>query len=183
MTRRTAGWLAALVLWAGAHPAQAADYTGTVPGLSVRFRHPDDWRLSTERGAIDTYQAIRLHGPWNRGGTYAAVITIRSVEDGAAEPADAAVERWLAVLPEGASIEAQTVRQVAGLPAQDVTVAYTVPPLHVHGHAPVDIPVKLRLVVLQRPPHRYELTFSADAREYLAYTQLFEQLVASFAFQ
>jgi hypothetical protein len=65
----------------------------------------------------------------------------------------------------------------------DVAITYVIPPLHTHGLKPIEIPVKTRTVIFQREAYVYQLTFSADAREYDQHAQAFEQLLQSFRFQ
>ena len=93
------------------------------------------------------------------------------------------VARLLTNLPDGASVEPQATRSMAGTVADDITFTYTIPPLHHAGRKAVKIPVKTRTVVLQRGPLLYEIAYSADERAYDAHLPAFEGLLSSLQFR
>jgi hypothetical protein len=99
------------------------------------------------------------------------------------EDADEQVRRYTSQLIDGASIESDVHRKQWGTNVRDLTVAYTVPPLHRSGLKPVPIPVRTRALFLRRRGYAYYVAYSADAREYAAHEDAFNALLASLRFR
>ena len=171
--------------------AEPAPSTLTYPGLEadlpVFFEYPSDWRLTDERGAVETYHAVRLQVSRNAEDTYTAYLVVRAfpVQPPGSRYATQRtfVNHLLANLPDGASADPQTTRPVTGVVADDFTVTYTIPPLHHAGRKAVKIPVKTRTVVVEHGPFLYELAYSADERDYDAHLFAFEGLLSSLQFR
>ena len=60
-----------------------------------------------------------------------------------------------------------------------LTVTSTMPALHHQGIKAEAVPLKERIVFFQQGPYVYELTYSADARDYERYRPAFEHLLSS----
>ena len=185
---RRAVWLvfAAIVAAAdcAAEPAPSRlTYSSPEAELPVSFTYPSYWRLTEERGTVEAYHAVRLRGLRNADGTYTAYMVVRAfpVQPPGSAYADqrALVGHLLTHLPDGARVEPQTTRPMAGRVAEDITVAYTIPPLHHAGLKAGKIPVKTRTVILQRGPLLYEIAYSADERDYGTHAADFEGLLSS----
>lgn len=165
----------------------SVEYQGARGGLSVGFRYPSGWKLREETGTIEPYRQIVIQGPRNQDDTYTASLSILAApltpEGGKYQSAASLFWHYRNHPLPGTSILDQSNRTVGGVMAMDVTVTYVIPPLHTHGLKPIEIPVKSRTVILQRDSSVYQLTFSADAREYDQHAQAFEQLLQSFRFQ
>jgi hypothetical protein len=93
------------------------------------------------------------------------------------------VRRYTAQLLDGTAVESDVRRRRWGTDVLDLTVAYTVPPLHRSGLAPVPIPVRTRTLFLRRGTFAYEVVYSADAREYATHQDAFERVLASLRFR
>ena len=162
-------------------------YSSPEAELPVSFEYPTYWRLREERGTVEAYRAVRLQGLRNADGTYTAYMVVRAfpVQPPGSPYADqrAFVARLLTNLPDGARVEPQATRPMAGTLADDITFAYTIPPLHHAGRKAVKIPVKTRTVVVQRGPLLYEIAYSADERAYDAHLFAFEGLLSSLQFK
>ena len=166
---------------------QYREYQGDQLGVPIVFRYPIAWQLQQEQGTVERYQQVRVLGPRNREDTYRCYLTIRSSplerDGGKFDTRDALVKHYTDHLFTGASIDGDRERQVAGVPARDLTVSYTIPPLYQHGLKAIEIPVKTRTVVLQLHDHLLELVYSADQREYAEYAEAFDELLAAFRVQ
>ena len=162
-------------------------YSSPEAELPVSFAYHSYWRLTEERGTVEAYRAVRLQGLRNADGTYTAYMVVRAfpVQPPGSAYADqrAFVSRLLTHLPDGARVEPQTTRPMAGRVADDVTLTYTIPPLHHAGLKAEKIPVKTRTVILQRGPLLYEIAYSADERDYEAHLADFEDLLSSLQFR
>ena len=164
----------------------AAAFHSDEPPLAVSLSYPRSWRLVEERGRAEPYAAVRLLGPRNAEDTYTAYITVRgSLLPPAtrADDADGPAARYLARLIDGTAVESDTRRRQWGTEVRDLTVAYTVPPLHRAGLRPLPIPVRTRTLFLRRGDHAYEIAYSADAREYASHLAAFDELLTSLRFQ
>ncbi len=163
-------------------------FRGEEPPLSVSLAYPPSWRLVEERGRAEPYAALRLLGPRNAEDTYTAYISVRGSplppEARAADedPGDPA-RRYLSQLIDGTAVESDARRRQWGTDVRDLTVAYTVPPLHRSGLKPVPIPVRTRTLFLRRGGYAYQVAYSADAREYAAHLGEFDALLASLRFR
>ena len=195
---RQAGWrcAAAVSLLAIAAPLgcgdgrggrDTADYRGTEPPLAVSLDYPPSWRLVEERGRAEPYAAVRVLGPRNAEDTYTAYMTVRGWlvpgEAGRMEEIDGRVHRYTSQLLDGSAVESDMRRRQWGTDVRDLTVAYTVPPLHRAGLKPVQIPVRTRTLFLRRGEYAYEVSYSADAREYASHQDAFDELLASLRFR
>lgn len=178
------GALTAAALCA-AEPATLT-YPGSGADLPVSFAYSADWRLTEELGAHEAYHAVRLQGPRNAENTYTPYLVIRAfpVQPPGSRWADRRVltNHLLTTLPDGANVETQTIRSMASTSADDFTFTHTIPPLHHAKHKTVKVPVKTRTVVAEQGPFLYEITYSADERDYETYLAGFEALLASLQF-
>ena len=172
--------LLALLVCLGVCPGVVwADEAYAGKELNVTFRYPSGWLLTQEAGTIESYQAVRVSGPKNSGQTYRATIVIRR------RSLDEAVDlqTWLDRLPSGATVVERTSTSVGAAPAQQAVADYAIPAMHRHGMSISPIRVRERHLIVERAPYRYELTYSADQDEYVAFSSQFELLLASFAFR
>ena len=163
-----------------------AEYRGTEPALSVTFHYPADWRLTEEQGRLEVYREVRIQGPRNAEDTYTGFLIVRSSplktsggRFGSAEELLRHKRRY--ALP-GTTVLVDGTRRVAGRTARELVVTYTIPRLNQPGLKPLPIPVKTRTLVLMKDPYLYELSFSADAREYDRDAGAFERLLKTLAF-
>ena len=187
LTLAVAGILSTAAVWCFAAPSSASrKYAGTAD-LPVTFHYAKGWRLREEQGTVETYRGVRLLGARNPDDTYTAYVVVRAFplaasDGGHYSSAHLFVNHTLTHLPSGAVVESQGAREVAGLAAYEVLMSYTIPPLHYAGLHAIQIQVRTRTLVLERPPYLYEVAYSADAREYPRYASTFERLLASLQF-
>ena len=162
-------------------------YEGDDARLKVEFRYPAGWRLQEERGTIEVYSEVRLLGPRNRDDTYTCTIAVRGspakAYGGKHETLSDVVKNFTSHLFKEANILSEKDRVVAGTRAKELTVSYTIPPLHLPSLQAMEIPVKARALFLEKEPYFYELIYSADAREYDLHADAFEQLIKTFRFR
>lgn len=162
-------------------------YRGATPPLALSLVYPSDWRLTEEAGRRERYAQLRLLGPRNAEDTYTAYIAVRGVapdaESGAGESLDARVRRYADELLDGTTIESVQPASLQQAEARELVASFTVPPLFRSGLKPLPIPVKTRAVFVHRGPYRYELIYSADAREYAAHAPAFDRVLASLRFR
>ena len=171
----------------GADPGSTAlTYPGAGPDLPVSFVYPADWRLTEELGGSEAYHAARLQGPRNTDNTYTAYLVVRAfpVQPPGSRYADqrAMLNHVLTTLPDGARVVQQATRPVGGGAADDLTFTHTIPPLHHAKRNAVKIPVKTRTLVVAHGALLYELTYSADERDYDTHLAAFDALLASLQF-
>ncbi|MBI3615897.1 MAG: hypothetical protein HY211_05200 [Candidatus Omnitrophica bacterium] len=168
-------------------PSGFTQYQGRDPGLKLTFHYPAGWRLQEEQGTIDRYRQVRLLGPRNSEDTYTPYFSVAGAplraDGGRFEDLAERVVTYKAHVPADAKIEKETARLVGGEKAFDITVAYTVPPLHRPGLKAIPIPVKTRTLFLQKGRYLYEIIHSADAREYGLQERAFGQLLKTLRFQ
>ena len=159
-------------------------YEGSDLGRAVRFQHPQDWKLQTEKGEKESYQAIRLLGPSNPERTYRTLFSVRAeplqATGGAYASRDEALDKYLKTLFDGAQVERDSKLTIAGFDVRDITVAYTVPPIRYHGLKGVSIPVKSRTVAFESGGMLYTVYYTADAQVFGDYLESFEALLNSF---
>lgn len=164
-----------------------AEYTSSDPDFVASFAYPEGWSLDEERGTMEAYREVRVRGPRNADDTYTSYLAVRAsplkTAGGPFATTADAVEHYMSRLPAGAVVASRETRVVAGLTADDLTVDYTLPPLHLHGLKPTAIPIKTRTVFLERGSYLYELILSADAREFPRQAETFERLVATVRFR
>ena len=162
-------------------------YRAADPVLPSAFLYPASWSIREERGRLEPSVQLRLLGVRNGEDTYTCFISIRS------RPVQAAgglslhitdlIRQHTERLLEGAIIDDRHATHIAGLPAEELTVSYTIPPLYHQGLKPLAIPVTTRTVLLERGGYGYELVYSADAREYARYEPVFNRVLASLQFE
>ena len=156
-------------------------YTGTRRALKVSLEYPGKWMLQEEQGKMEFYQGVRMLGPRNADDTYAAYVSVRGFPlrafGGSYEDLHALVEHYKIHAPRDSRIVSESPRKVAGAAGRDLTFSFTIPPLHHKGIKALAIPVKERKVFVEHSPYLYELTYSADSREYDRYAEAFEHLL------
>ncbi|MBI4342797.1 MAG: hypothetical protein HY599_05470 [Candidatus Omnitrophica bacterium] len=164
-------------------PKESPD-RGDDPTRPLQLVSPAGWRLERERGRTEPYHQIRLVGARNAEDTYTAFISIRVRplrEAGGfyahvGELVRHSIDRRL----EGARVEGPRAVRVAGVPAEELIVVYTIPALRHHaGAKPADIPVTTRSMFFERGSSCYELVYSADTREYARHEAVFTRLLES----
>ena len=167
--------------------AETADYRGQEPPLALSLDYPPSWRLTEEHGRTEPYAALRVLGPRNAEDTYTAQMVVRGSvlprDEHGTESLDERVRRYTAQLLDESTVESEARRRQWGAEVRDVTVVYTVPPLHRSGLKPLPISVRARTVFLQRDGYAYDITYSADAREYASHQEAFDELLASLRFR
>jgi hypothetical protein len=104
------------------------------------------------------------------------------------ESAEALMQRYRELLPEGARVDQNDVRQLAGRPAHNLVVSYTIPPRRFHVQSAestptLEIPVTTRTLFLEHGSRLYELVYSADARDYRRFAVVFERLLETITFR
>ncbi|MBI2174787.1 MAG: hypothetical protein HYU33_06285 [Candidatus Omnitrophica bacterium] len=196
------GWGTAVLLFVAIKPGQDsyaqeqsmnnplgtyATYTAEEPELHVDFRYPSEWKLTKERGRIESYRQIRIQGPRNAEDTYTCYLSVLSAPNrdngGTDEDVASRVSRFTKHLYKDPHVLSENVTPIAGVQATDLVVTFTIPPLHQPGLKALAIPVKTRSCFFQKGPYLYELTLSADAREFDRYAAAFEELLQSWKFR
>jgi hypothetical protein len=186
--RLAAGLLVAGMLGCGREPggSTGAVFHGEDP-FAVRLAYPSSWRLAQERGRLEPYAGVRLLGPRNAEDTYTASITARGRlaphgAESAGKTAEESARLYASQLIDGSVVESDTRRRQWGADVADVTVAYTIPPLHRRGLKPLPVPVRTRTLFIRRGEYAYQIAYSADAREYDAHRDEFDALLRSLRF-
>ncbi len=159
-------------------------YQGTEPGLMVRFEYPGQWKLYEERGKVETYRQVRMLGPRNHDDTYTAYFSVwgspLKSSGGRHENLDGLVTHYKSHLLSETQMLSEQPLTVGGKRAVEVMVSYTMPPIHHKGLKAMAVPVKTLTVFLEYSPYLYELTYSADAREYEQSAKAFQRLLKTF---
>jgi len=163
------------------------EYVGVTPELPVSFRYPGAWRLQEEAGQVERYRQVRVLGPRNLEDSYSAYFAVYgapvTARGGTHQDLEAFISNYTAHLQQGAQVLADTDSAVAGGRARDLTVSFTLPPWHHRDLKPVEVPVQQRVILFERDRTLYQLTYSADAREYDRHAAVFEKLLKSFRIQ
>ncbi len=164
--------------------AHVRTYVGTEPGWRVRFQYPEGWVLREERGQVERYRQVRIMGPRNHEDSYTCYLSVLAAplqDAGGRFPnTEAFVQNYTSHLAQGATVVSSQPISVDRTKATELIATYTMPPWHHQGVKAIAVPVKVRTVVLEQPPYLYQLTYSADAREYDAHAAAFEQLLTTF---
>lgn len=162
------------------------EYRGNAPELSVTFRYPKGWRLQEEAGTMERYRQVRVLGPRNHDDTYTCYLSVRGApvksHGGKYATIHELIGSYRAYAFRDATVEAEAQPTVSGLKAREMTVSYVVPPQHKPRLKPIAIPVKTRILFLEKGPYLYEVSYSADAREYDQRAGAFDRLIKSFRF-
>lgn len=161
-----------------------AQYRGTDPALHVTFQYPEGWIVQEERGQVERYTQVRIMGPRNHDDSYSCYLAVQGLPlqalGGKFHTADEFVRNYTTHLIEGATLVSERKTTISDVSATDLVVSYTLPPWHHRDLKPVEVPVKTRTVILEKSPYLYQLTFSADAREYDLHANAFDRLLNSF---
>lgn len=167
--------------------AHGQKFVGTTPGLQVSLEYPEGWSLSEEHGQVERYELVRLLGPRNQDESYSCYLSVQGAPTqafgGKWQGREDLAQNYLSHLHQGAQVLETRETIIAGIPAKDITVFYTMSPWRHQGLKAVDIPIKARTLILERGPYVYQLIYSADAREYDRYADAFERLLNTLAFQ
>ena len=159
-------------------------YHGTTPELQVTFSYPEQWPLHEEQGTMESYRAVRIMAPRNAEGTYTSHFSVRGAlltsQSGAAASVQERIAHYKQHLVADARVLAEATREVGGLQAMELVVAYTQPAIHRKGIKAVAVPLKEHKIVMASPSHVYEISYTADQREYDRYATVFDRLVDSF---
>ena len=170
-----------------AQDSRYATYRGARGELRVTFQYPKDWPVKEETGQVEAYREVRIKGPRNLEDTFTLLLAVRSSplreHGGKFRTIEELIQHHLSHLFAGAKIVARKKRMAGGQSAEDITVAYTIPPLHQPGLKAIEIPVKSRTLFVESHGRLYELLYNADAREYDEHRDAFEQLLTTFHFQ
>lgn len=163
------------------------EYVGSPPLLAVAFRYPADWIAQEEGGRRQPFQQVRMLGPRNAEETYRCYVAVSAVPSAAAggrhATAEAMADNYTRHLPGEGTVLASRETSLAGARGRDVTVSYTQSEWRFHGvHKSGRVPIKARTLIVEKESVLYQLTFSADAREYEQHATAFEQLLRSFRF-
>ena len=172
---------------AEAQPAgESLTYQSQDSRLAMTFQYPSGWSVQEEEGKLELYSQVRLMGPRNAEDTYSPFIAVRvspALEAGGRHRDAAELAQYHAAhQPPGARVTRDATQTVVGASAHDVTMTYTIPPLHHRGLKALSIPVTTRTLFLQRGLYLYELIYSADAREYERHAPVFEHVLQTFRF-
>lgn len=163
------------------------EYTGSDPAFMIAFHYPKGWKLQEERGTIDVYRQVRVLGPRNEEDTYTPYVSVRGSPlksfGGKHHNVQELINSYKQHLFHDATIESERQRTVAGIRTTDLTASFIIPPQHKPKLKAIPIPVKTRLLFLEKDPYLYELIYSADAREYERHSEAFERLIKTFRFQ
>jgi hypothetical protein len=186
------GWVIVAALGLGmAMPCWAQDdagehvYDGAARPLRVSFEYPTDWEFQEGHGAMEPYAQVRLIGPRNGEGTYSCYIVVRHFQrraQGRFASAQDAARYHIKHLPPDAKMLSQRDEIIGGHAARSIIATYTIPALHKAALRSRDIPVRQQTMFLEQGPSIYEITFSADSREYLKHLSAFSRLLQTFAF-
>ena len=161
-------------------------YVGNDPALQVTFEYPQGRSVQEETGQVERFRQVRLMGPRNRDDSYTAYLSVLGTPlkayGGKYPNKEEFLRNYTSHLQQGAQIVSTTSTKISGAAAIDITVSYTMPPWHHQDLKAVEVPVKARTIVVEKPPYLYQLTYSADAREYDAHAPAFEHLRKTFRF-
>ena len=162
-------------------------YRGTAPELRVSFSYPEQWPLHEEHGKMEPYQAVRIMAPRNAEDTYTSHISVQGSplkpQGGKFESAEERVDHYKQHLLPDAEIIAEAQREVGGLKATDLVASYTISAILHKGIKAAAVHIKERKIVMASPSYLYEVSYTADQREYDRYADVFDQLVKSFQVQ
>ena len=166
---------------------QYTEYRGNAPGLMIQLEYPTGWRLQEEQGQLDAYRQVRFLGPRNPDDTYTCYVSVRGSpvksHGGKYESVAELMASYRQYSFRDAKIELERPRTVADQKSQGMTATFTIPPLHKPGLKAIPIPVKTRILFLERASYLYELIYSVDLREYDRHAEPFERLVRTFRFR
>ncbi|HEX9779914.1 MAG TPA: hypothetical protein VGB20_01720 [bacterium] len=161
-------------------------YAGDDLGRPVRFQYPSQWTVQFDAGQIQAYRQLLILGPRNAEETFRAQLVVRSSPTkeagGRFSGPGELIANLTGTVPEGASADEGSARDIADTPARDITLSYVIPPMHKTGLKSLPIPVRQRTVVLQRGSELVELVYSADAREYERHAGAFDRLLGTLQF-
>ncbi len=164
-------------------------FADTEKGLACTFEYPENWAIGTEKGRKQPYQQAIILGPRNSSDNFSASLTVRRMPN----KASGGIYSQLADLTQarqkqyGSNPRYRQLntgeRMVSGQKAVSMTIEYAVP-IPPYGKLQAE-PVLLQTQFVQFASAGvlYELTFSADARDYAAYEPVFEHLLQTFTLQ
>ena len=164
-----------------------ARYTGTEPALRVRFDYPAGWPFHEERGTVERYSQVRIVGPRNAENTYTPYFSVSGSplksSGGTYQDAAEAVAHYTQHVLPGSQIVSERPTTVAGMKATELIIASTMPAIHHKGIKAMAVPLMERTIFLEHGPYLYEMTCSADAREYDHHRTAFQHLLDTFQLQ
>jgi hypothetical protein len=144
------------------------------------FLYPADWRVReiVEDGYLETCIA----GPPSRAGTYSISFTVGVLFASDQTPEGAATALVSSHRSAFRCQElARTTRRVAGTPAVEVEIAYSMPlPLNSVNAQPTAI--RERHIFLKHGGQLYELVYAAPEEDYATWLEAFRTLAETFAF-
>ena len=165
------------------NPIRYSKYLGTPTGLLANFEYPEGWLLHEEQGQAERYKQVRITGPRNREDSYSCYFAVQEFPlktyGGVYQNAEEILRRYTEHLPEGAHTIVNRA-PLSGLPAIDVLASYTSRPWHHQGMKAVEVPIAMRVIIVQKGPYLYQLNYSADARESEQYAEAFDHLAHTF---
>jgi hypothetical protein len=175
---------AAILVCASAFAADFEVYHGGDGLLAARFEYPAGWKARKGSGRLDRFDQVLILGPRNADDTYTTALVVTAsppkAKGGRFAGAREAAEHQVATLPSGGQTVARSAARVDGAGAVDVTVRYVIPPLRLKGLKPKEIPVRTRSAYFEKGGRIFELSYTADEREFDAHAAAFDRLVATF---
>ena len=161
-----------------AQPRASFDFT---------FEYPQNWIAGLEEGRQQPYAQAVILGPRNAADSYSAGLTIRrqpvKALGGLYESVEALRRSRRAQYAAAHDVEiiSEGEQPLGKITAWRMELSYTVP---LPSHSAEATPTRIRLLLVQFAVFEqlYELSFSADASEYLTYRHVFDHLLASLRF-
>ena len=161
-------------------------YHGPQPYLGISFKYPNHWRLMEDKGKIDSYTQAVVIGPRNADDTYASTFVLRGSplknKNGRFENIEQLKQNYVTHLYKNPSFLSQSSAKVQNHLAEDITVIYTLPPMHHKGLKSKEVPVKARALFVQNGDNLYEFIYNADEKEFEKYITEFESVLKSLRF-
>ena len=177
------------------HEMPPVKVTGVGPGklftdaeklLACTFEYPENWAIGTEKGRKQPYQQVIILGPRNTSNNFSASLTMRRMPMKASggiysQLADLTEvrQKQYAKNPQYRQLNLGE-RMVSGQKAVSMTIEYTVP-IPPYGKLQAEqVTLRTQFVQFALAGALYELSFSADARDYSVYEPVFERLLQTF---
>ncbi len=177
------------------HEMPPVKVTGVGPGklfadaeklLACTFEYPENWAIGTEKGRKLPYQQAIILGPRNSSDNFSASLTVRRIPNQASGGMYAqlpdlteARRKQYASNPHYRQLNTGE-RIVSGQKAISLTIEYAVP-IPPYGKLQGEpVTLQTQFIQFESAGAFYELSFSADARDYPVYEPVFERLLQTF---
>ena len=161
-------------------------YEGASPYLPVSFKYPVSWMLREDQGKIDHYSQAIILAPKKPGWPYTAAFVVRGSPlksaRGRFETPEELKQNFVSHLYKDPRVLKESTLRLKGTSSIDLTVSYTFLPIRHKGFNAQPVPVKNRILFAQNNGILYELSYSADEREFESHSAEFSRLLKSLRF-